>query len=110
MRVGKEKSTSARFHVSSLLAQNFCDGVSDDRTGLFNLPPGQTSGQTDLECRKHRLLRSDSIWEGLEASDENAICKNLWRQSENDKGRKALRKVSHLIYDILQHELLVLDR
>jgi hypothetical protein len=82
--VGKEKRTAATFHAFlSLFAQNLCDSVSDGRSGLFDFSLSETSSQTDFERRKHRLLRSDGVWERLEASHEYPICENLGGQSVN---------------------------
>lgn len=83
MRREREKNCCNIPCLLSLFAQNLCDSVSDGRSGLFDFSLGETSGQTDLERRKHRLLRSDGVWERLEASHEYPICENLGGQSVN---------------------------
>jgi hypothetical protein len=62
---------------SLFLAHHLRDSVPDDGAGFLDLFLGQADSDADLETGGHDLLGLEVVFEGLEAGDEDSVCKTL---------------------------------
>ena len=59
------------------LAHHLGNGMSDDRSCLFNLFLGETGSDAHFQCGRDNLLRLEVVLEGLQPRNQNAVGQSL---------------------------------